>query len=509
MVVMAGMYPFAADVSRNFQMFTRTQLLLSSAAIVAATTAVFGIAWLSLLLIEAALRRTGRSQQTWLANTWFAWTAAAVFAFFLFGSNARELRRSMGLAWPGTISILAILFLIYWAIATKLGAKRTCALLAGLTAFSLLQAGITVANASTRHARLVSPENIHKYSQVVLSNRPNIYYICLESYHGFDAMQKLYRFDNADFHDYLKQNGFIIEEKIFANYSFTMSSFLSFFLMGHHYGRLDFGNHDSLYARDFISGTDNSFNPVLAILKQNNYSIAFLLTSDYYYRPGSGLVDKSLMDNPWPFAPLRLTLPYFIPPHSEVGQWKIAHALTSWMHDKPSFFFMKLGAEHVPFDTYNFQTDREDFVASYVCMIKESNKRVQALCRTIIEADPQGIIIMAGDHGAHSYRPAPGNSWKETEYGEDIPPSLLTQDIHDVLLAIRWGDGMTPAYYPFRSLVNVMRFVFFRLGAGDDFLDTCAPDDSYFRDGGKGIFYQTVQDGQPLEEWQPVSTSAR
>ncbi len=509
MVVLAGAYPFVADVSRNFQMFSQTQLIWSLAAILAATTAVFGLAWLSLLLIEAAIRRAGRFPRAGLANIWFALAAAAVFAFFLFGSNTQELRRGFGLSRPVTASVVVMLFSAYWAGATKLGAKWTCALLAGLLTFSLVQAGMVVANASTRHDQLVSAENIHTYSQVKLTQTPNIYYISLESYHGFDAMQKLYGFDNADFHGFLERNKFTTEKEILANYSFTMSSFLSFFLMGHHYGLLDFGNHDNLYARDFVSGTKNCYNPVLSILKQNDYSIVYLLTSDYHYRPGAGLVDKSLLGRPWPLAPLRLTLPHFIPRHRVIGKWMVADAMASWPLDKPTFFFMKMGAEHVPFDTHSFRTDREAFVAKYVGMVKESNKQVEALCRKIIEKDPQGIIILTGDHGAHSYQSEPGGSWKDTEYGEDIPPALLVQDIHDVLLTIRWGDGMEPAHYPFRSLVNVMRFVFYRLGASKEFFDTAAPDDSYFRDGGKGIYYQTAQEGHPLDEWIAVSPSSR
>jgi len=511
MIVLAGVCPFALHMSRNFQMFTPKQLAWSLGAIVLATSSAFALTWLILQPMDALSKRLGRPLGTRPARILYALVAAGVLSIFLFGSNVMELRYGFELSKPATALVILVLFLVYWGAALRTGPKWACALLAGVTVFSLMQASWAAFRALPRRDALVPPEHIRIYERVTLKHTPNIYYICLESYHGFDAMKKLYDFDNMEFHDFLSQNHFTTENGILANYSFTMSSIQSFFQMGHHYGAGYFGNHDSLYTRGFVSGSKNYYNPVLHILKNNGYSIVYLLPSDYYYRPGSGAVDQSLLTHSWPFAPLSVTLPYLIQySQTDVSDYelKLSNAIATWPLDKPAFFFIKLGAEHVPY-RYDFRTHRTQFVAHFVKVIQDSNEKVAALCRQIIAKDPAGIIILAGDHGAQSYRPAHDQSWQETIREANISNLELVQDIHDVLLAIRWGEAKTPAPYPYKSLVNVMRFVFFQLGADKLILETAAQDDSYCRDGGGRMFYQTVQDGQPLEEWQPVSTSSR
>ena len=495
MVTLAGLVPFAADMLRNFQLFAPAQLAWSFAAVLAATTVVFA-------LVAGALRIVGTDPRR--KRLAFAGAAALVFAAFLFDANMTELRLDFGLPRWGAGAAVAGLFLVYWAVAARLGAKRTTLLLLVLLAFRAGQAAVAVSATTARGDDLVSAEEIAVYEQVKLARTPNVYFICLESYHGFGAMRELYGFDNAEFREFLGANGFVVAEDVLSNYSFTMTSLQSFLQMGHHYAAGAFGNHDSLYARGFISGSGTYYNPVLRILKRNGYAVVYLLPSDYYYRPGVGLVDYSLIAASWPFAPLKASLPRFIgrEPETVVPDYprQVAETLAAWPLDRSAFFFVKLGAEHSA-DGYDYRTDRAAFAARYVETVVRENAAIEALCRQIVARDPQAIVVLAGDHGAQSYKCC-ARGFAATKRAGEIPGDRLVRDCHDVLLAIRWGTDPAPPTYPYRSLVNVMRFVFAQLGGGEALERTAAADASYLLDD-VGLL-QVADDGRPLAEWDLV-----
>lgn len=505
MVALAGLVPFASDMLRNFQLFAPTQLAWSFAAVLAATGGVFALAWSVLRGIEVALRRAGRPPGPRLPSAVFALAAALVFAVFLYDANMSELRVDFGLPRPAAAAIVVALFVVYGAVAARLGAKRTCFLLLALLAFRSVRAGFEISGAVLRGHALMSPEEIRIYQDVKLARTPNVYFICLESYHDFGDMDLLYGLDNSAFRGFLETNGFTVSTGICANDWHTMSSLHSFFRMGHHYGSGTFGNHDSLHARGFLSGSGTYYNPVLNILKRNGYAIVYWLPSDYYYRPGTGLVDVSLLDRSWPLAPLRVSLPRFVgrEPITYVEDYerKLADAIAAWTSDRPAFFFAKLGAEHVP-KQYDCRTDRAEFVEQYKKSVAAGNPRIESLCRRIIAKDPGAIIVLAGDHGAQSYQ-SKERRFQDVMREDGIPAERIVRDLHGVLLAIRWGAGLAPEPYPYRSLANVMRFALYRLSGDEALRKTAVHDSSYVLEM-DGLLYQTTADGRPLSEWKSV-----
>ena len=223
MIVLAGVCPFALHMSRNFQMFTPKQLAWSLGAIVLATSSACAHLANS-SAYGCFIKRLGRPLGTRPARILYALVAAGVLSIFLFGSNVMELRYGFELSKPATALVILVLFLVYWGAALRTGPKWACALLAGVTVFSLMQASWAAFRALPRRDALVPPEHIRIYERVTLKHTPNIYYICLESYHGFDAMKKLYDFDNMEFHDFLSQIT-STENGILANYSFPCRAF--------------------------------------------------------------------------------------------------------------------------------------------------------------------------------------------------------------------------------------------------------------------------------------------
>jgi hypothetical protein len=62
---------------------------------------------------------------------------------------------------------------------------------------------------------------------------PNIYYIILDGYGSSKTLKEEYDYDNFEFEDFLKQNGFYIAEDSRSNYAETMLSFASALNMEH------------------------------------------------------------------------------------------------------------------------------------------------------------------------------------------------------------------------------------------------------------------------------------
>lgn len=497
MITLAGLAPFALDMLRNFQLFTFIQLAWSGGAILAATSGMFLLSE----CLATIVRRYGPPLLAQRAPWIHAGMAASIFAIFMMDTNLTELRLDLGWSLPLAGAAMGALFILYWGVAAGLGAKRTVGLLLLILLFRAGQTAWTVRSTVLRGDELTSAEDIAIYEQVALARTPNIYLICLESYHGFEAMQDLYGFTNAGFRAFLEQHGFVVSPGVLANYSFTMSSLQSLMQMGHHYAAGTFGNHDSLYARGFISGSGTYYNPVLQILKRHGYDLVYLLPADYYYRPGVGLVDHSLLERSWPLAPLKASLPRFIgrEPNTLVPDYetKVITAVATWPLNKPTFFFIKLGAEHSA-QNYDYRTDRASFVSRYVEAVRRGNPIIEQLCQQVMARDPQGIIILAGDHGAQSYR-SPQRGFATILQEDGIPADRLVRDCHDVLLAIRWGDDPAPPAFPYHSLANVMRFVFRQLGGGAGLRQTAAADAAYLLDW-DGLRW-VADHGAPLEEW--------
>ena len=138
--------------------------------------------------------------------------------------------------------------------------------------------------------------------------------------------------------------------------------------------------------------------------------------------------------------------------------------------------------------------------------IQQSNQEVESLCRQIIARDPGAIVVLAGDHGPHSYKDT-RREFLDVMREDGLPAEQMAKDVHDVLLAIRWGDDMEPEPYPFRSLANVMRYVFYRLSSDKALMNTAVADDSYIVQ--YNVLYQTVEDGHPLAKWQVATEPSR
>ncbi|HPZ10083.1 MAG TPA: hypothetical protein PL110_18475, partial [Candidatus Eremiobacteraeota bacterium] len=106
-------------------------------------------------------------------------------------------------------------------------------------------------------------------NQKTSSNLPNIYYIILDGYARSDIHKEIYKYDNSELINYLKEKKFYIASKSRSNYCYTNLSLPS---------SLNF-----MYLDDIISNTDNQFykTNIINYHRENNRVFRFLKTLGY------------------------------------------------------------------------------------------------------------------------------------------------------------------------------------------------------------------------------------
>jgi hypothetical protein len=118
-----------------------------------------------------------------------------------------------------------------------------------------------------------------KIENVIFRKKPNIYFIEPDGYSGKEAMSSMpYNYENP-MYDWLGENSFTVYKNTRSNYPITLVSNASAFSMKHHYfGNNLFGEYEVENARQIIIGN----NPVISILKNNNYKTFFITEVSYF-----------------------------------------------------------------------------------------------------------------------------------------------------------------------------------------------------------------------------------
>ena len=116
--------------------------------------------------------------------------------------------------------------------------------------------------------------------QAVFKKKPNVYYIQPDGYVNFSELKKgYYKIDNSNFESYLTKRQFKFYEGFRTNYSSTLYSNTSIFMMKHHFYEMNAtASGDPVDSRKIIV----SENSTLKIFKNNNYQ-TFLISEKPYF----------------------------------------------------------------------------------------------------------------------------------------------------------------------------------------------------------------------------------
>jgi len=393
-----------------------------------------------------------------------------------------------------------------------------------LLVMTLLATGELVYSLSTKsigNRTLVESIDKEIFAKTKFKKTPNIYLIHLEAYQSPVAMKRLYNLDNRAFLKELENMGFFISQNTFSNYFSTLQSVGSIFLQGHHYCRVAAGLDDALGIRDLVGG--RLFNPVLSTFKYNGYKIIYLHPDSYvfmgsnyldYYYPHNSIHDSMLIFQSGKINWIRSQIFDIKKPNNKNTNTgdknEFAGILWNYLENglsgnRPSFFFIKdVGLSHSPSNgSYTWKNESEGWVYRYRKLVEERNPKILKMVSIITDRDPNGIIILYGDHGAWKYRDIYVGDKKDVDINKLIYERKqlncedIALDLFGTFLAVRYPGGNSQILDG-ETHVNIFRKLFSDLSQNNDLLKDKPANDSFINYRNK--LYQFVRDGKALQK---------
>jgi hypothetical protein len=289
----------------------------------------------------------------------------------------------------------------------------------------ILTASIVGRNLAGRMAERKSTAHLFVPAAAAPSTLPDIYYIILDGYGRQDVLQDLYGFDNSDFIDWLKGQGFYVADRSQSNYMRTMLSLSS---------SLNYS-----YIQDNEPGlnymiSDNMVERVLHDSGYATYEISSVVyftqmeNADRFYAPPSGnyitpfenvLFLQSVFSPLFPQANVAPSYNY----HRQLIRYAFDELPRVTTEDGgPKFVFAHILVPHPPFafhadgssltpdrpysirDGKDFQGGTEEYIQGYTEQVQFANNQIRTVIEAIIQNSQRPlVIVLQGDHGGGAY----------------------------------------------------------------------------------------------------------
>ncbi|WP_157717129.1 hypothetical protein [Formosa sp. Hel1_31_208] len=301
------------------------------------------------------------------------------------------------------------------------------------------------------------PDDIESIS---LKHKPNIYIIQPDGYVSKPTLEHRPYNHQSDLYDWLSQNNFKVYDDFRSNYPASLASNASMFAMKQHYfGHMIGPTFELPKARSVISGN----NPVLSILKRNEYHTSFIVQDEYFQQNRDDLV--------YDYYNISHTeIPFFSNDNNVkkvvFDDLKTAMSIQT---EQPKFYFIeKLLPHHIHFKK-TVEADRE----SYVKLIDSVNVWLKKTISYIEQKDESALIVVLADHGGwlgvSSY-----NDMFSTKDEEDM------NSIYSTIAAIKWNGYLyNDVDAHLKSNVNLFRVLFSALSENKALLKHMEDDSSY------------------------------
>ncbi len=437
-----------ADSPQQILFFTAYYLLLPVAAIYT----------VYLLLGIFGLQRYGKN-----------WLFVGISGFFLYYMSQMN-----GLLYPAAWILVAAILSIW----LKRYYKLAILLLFFITIFNLKPiAGIAYRSAIASNNWKKLPDGIES---VKFSKHPNVYYIQPDGYTSFSNLKSNphYRMDVASYHAFLEAHGFTVYDDYRSNYCTTLLSNAATFSMRHHYAQADVAKHS---ARNIIMGG----NPVLRIFKSNGYRTNFITESPYLImnRPALGYDYTNFPYSEMPFFGDGFESGYG---KDVLADLKLRMKTTG---KTGNFFFIeKFLPCHItgsPTKSRGPEKEREN----YRINLKHANQWLEETVAYITANDPDGIVIIGGDHGGYVGFSYTGEAATQTK-----DPDLI-KSMFGAQLAIKWNDsGATQYDTQLKTGINLFRTLFSYLASEKKYLDHREENGSYMQLNSPSGLYRYIDD---------------
>ncbi len=310
--------------------------------------------------------------------------------------------------------------------------------------------------------------------------KPDIYFLIFDELTNNIALQQLWNFNNTDFDNWLKREGFYVVDSGKANYDFTPYSVSSMLNMNYIEGRKATNGTNPLFMLQGIRSISN--NQVFDICKKEGYQLHFFSPFNNSINVFAGVKEfddfaniqmygttlfyRIQKDILWNFPAVNRFFsksPAEEEQRPSYGNYErrvrdvvttidnIKATVNSDSNKAPRFVYGHLMIAHEPhlFDSSGNPKSNDHILRgkepfnSYVDQVKYANKVIKELVDTIKTKNKKNtIIIIAGDHG---FRHLPGEkeAWHFPYFGAIYFPN---QDYR------QWYATMSP--------VNIFRTVF-------------------------------------------------
>ena len=322
----------------------------------------------------------------------------------------------------------------------------------------------------------------HTFSISQNQQLPNVYYLILDEYARFDALQEFHKFDNSEFISYLEEKGFHVAKKSLANYPMSIMSIPAIMNMNYlNFLADEMGaevrNYQPLDEKNYGLYPDNM---VMKNFKEMDYKIINFNTFALHLHE-LPLADHTICDRTPFILDNRLVdvlgrtsvAGYFVErwAEDELRQATLCaldeFAEAGNVFSEPSFIWAHVflphppwiwgpNGEHITPGNPLLLTDNPEFREAgweprqqFIQQTQFANKKTIQAVDQILENDPYSIIIIQGDHGT-----AWDLDWQNPSK-EDVNQRLRNFD------AIYFPDSeKRTELKDDRTLVNTFRTVF-------------------------------------------------
>lgn len=308
---------------------------------------------------------------------------------------------------------------------------------------------------------IAGEENAGERTKVVsvenAKNLPSVFHIILDEYGRADVLQAIYGFDNSEFLERLSARGFYVADKAMSNYGRTGLSVPSVLTMDYLF-QGEATPQVMAEAKRLLNGS----GPVFEWFQDAGYYTAQLNYIGSYCGPdlpdycytASGIQYGELESNLIALTPLNSLANLLIdmniglkPKYYEL--WDAQDFVAGLKTEKPVFAHIHMLIPHTPhrftrtcdpISPAQQNSNRDSYIENLECANTESLKLID----TILQRDPNSIIILQADHGLRAGI-STGN-WKTDDTWEQafsilnawrIPPSLdCGKELHPRLTAV-------------------------------------------------------------------------
>ena len=399
------------------------------------------------------------------------------FFFFFFYVN---IALYAGFSWIRTLVVFGIAVLLTFFLRKffkKIIVFQLILALIGI--FTLVPVVINQLNYSKEWMK--QPDTIES---AVFKKKPNIYFIQPDGYVNFSELKKgNYKIENSEFENFLAENNFKNYPNFRSNYAATLPTNSSVFMMKHHYYNEGSDFTETIDARNVII-SDNS---VLRILKNNGYRTFFISEQPYF------LTNKPKLG--YDFSNFSLKEIEFLT--TGIGEPKdVIAPFKNYLKEYPegpNFFFVEIfNPGHITnttADSKGIEGERQHYIES----LRESNKKLTELTKTILANDPEALIIIMADHGGFVGMDNTAESYKKNT-DQDFVNSIFS-----TILAIHWPNGEIPKFdNKLKTSVNLFRILTSHLSENDSYLSNLQADKSYIIinfDAPQGVYEYINENG--------------